>query len=307
MAAEIRIGSRDSALAAVQTRLIMASVAEAHPELSLRFVTIKTQGDLQPGPPLDAAGKAFFTGALEKALAAGEIDLCVHSLKDMAVNLPSGLPIVAVAKRGDPRDMLILPEDHISGGPVKIGELELSLPVGCSSPRRRIQLLALAPRLEAAPIRGNVPTRLSKLDGGQYGALVLAAAGLARLGISRGKTYVFSAGEMVPAAGQGVLAVQGRRGENYGFLDAVRDPVSEEEVMAERTFIRALDCGCGSPAAVFAQISGGEIRIIAMYSPVETAGAAAPILREEISGERAEAPRLAEKLARRLLRRGNGP
>jgi hydroxymethylbilane synthase len=156
--------------------------------------------------------------------------------------------------------------------------------------------------MAVAPIRGNVPTRLAKMDGGQYGALLLAAAGLERLGIRDRQTYVFSVQEMIPAAGQGTLAVQGRRSEDYGFLDTVRDPVSAEEAMAERAFIAALDCGCGSPAGVYAKISGGEIRIIALFA----ANADSPLFRDEISGGRETGFQLAEELARRLLQKGWG-
>jgi hydroxymethylbilane synthase len=179
-----------------------------------------------------------------------------------------------------------------------LAALGADLPVGCSGLRRRVQLLALAPGLNIAPIRGNVPTRLLKLEGGQYGALVLAAAGLSRLGIAR-PGYVFSVEEMIPAAGQGALAVQGRRGEDYAFLEAVQDERTWEEVMAERAFIRALDCGCGSPAAAYARTSGNEMRMSGMYA----ADANSPLFRDEAAGDKREALRLAEELARRLARR----
>ncbi|MDR1179943.1 MAG: hydroxymethylbilane synthase, partial [Spirochaetales bacterium] len=274
MIREIKIGGRDSTLALAQTRFVAGLIARACPDLRLRIVSMKTRGDLMPDTPFEEIperdGKALFTGALEKALVAGEIDLCVHSMKDLSVNLDGSLPVVGVPVRGDPRDMLVLPADSGahggngaavgSGAREILGALDESLPVGCSSLRRRIQLLSLVPGLNIASIRGNVPTRLSKMDTGQYGSLVLAAVGLERLGIER-RGYVFSVQEMLPAAGQGALALQGRRGEDYGFLDAVRDPVSEEETAAERIFIRSLNCGCGSPAAAYTRISGNEALI----------------------------------------------
>jgi hydroxymethylbilane synthase len=286
----------------------MDPIARAYPELRLHLITMKTFGDLHPELPLGqpdssqklpppSFGKALFTGALEQALADGEIDLCVHSLKDMAEKTPEMLPIVGFSKRGDPRDILVLPNGQFFRG---FDRLDPALPVGSSSPRRRLQFQALAPGIITAPIRGNVPTRLSKMDEGQYGALIIAAAGLERLGIRDRQTHLFSVQEMIPAAGQGVLAVQGRRGENYDFLDAVQDPVSAEEAAAERIFIRTLDCGCGSPAAVYAKIDRQEIRIIALYA----ADINSPPFRDEISGEQEEGPRLAEKLARRLLQKG---
>ncbi|GHV36262.1 porphobilinogen deaminase [Spirochaetia bacterium] len=317
---EIRFGSRESALAIAQAHLVMDPIARAHPELSLRLITMKTHGDLHPELPLGQAeagavspGKAFFTDALEQALEEGKIDLCVHSLKDMAEKLPEGLPIAAFLKRGDPRDMLVLPKGRIfedlgtstklrssEGSPLE--RLGSALPVGSSSLRRRLQFRLLAPGIRVAPIRGNVPTRLSKMDAGQYGALLLAAAGLERLGIRDRRTHVFSVEEMIPAAGQGTLAVQGRRGEDYRFLDTIRDPVTEAESGAERAFIRTLNCGCGAPAAVYATILGSEIHLIALYA----ANAESPLFRDEISGDREAGLRLAEELARRLLQKGQG-
>jgi hydroxymethylbilane synthase len=307
----------------------MEPIEKAHPELTLRLVTMKSRGDLHPELPLGETGpedggeKSFFTGVLENALVRGEVDLCVHSLKDMAEDQEETLPLLALAKRGDPRDILILPAPakntpETGPSPPLPASLDRSRPVGTSSIRRRIQFLALNPGLRVDPIRGNVPTRLSKLDAGLFGALVLAAAGLERLGITR-KGYIFPVSEMVPAAGQGVIAVQGRRGEDYPFLDAVEDPLTREEVMTERSVIRALGGGCHSPAAAFARISGNEISITAFYAPEggspskknsgfqETSGFLETIgFQDSLRGERERAPFLAEALARRLLQRGIG-
>jgi hydroxymethylbilane synthase len=318
----IRIGSRGSDLALAQTRLVMEAIARFNPRLSLELVTIKAQGDLQPEldsrpeirtdlppekPGLSGGGgsaprggiKGLFTGRLEEALARGEVDLCIHSLKDMAEQTPGDLPIVAMPKRGDPRDCLILPGAQAFGGFGDLGRICGDKPVGSSSIRRRMQLRSLAPSLRFAPIRGNVPTRIEKLDAGQYGALLLAAAGLERLGISGRASYIFPVWEMIPAPGQGTLAVQGRRGEDYGFLDPLRDRLTEEEARAERSFIRAVAAGCASPTAVYARISGGEISLSALFA----AEAEAPFFRDGISGPREEGPALAETLARRLLKK----
>jgi hydroxymethylbilane synthase len=304
---EIRFGSRESELAVIQTKLVMETIARSHPELSLRMITMKTKGDLHPELPLEDAAaqgftaKGFFTGALEEALTRGEVDLCVHSLKDMSLDVDESLPIVGMAKRVDPRDMLLLPR-HGGGDP--LSKIPGSLPVGCSSMRRRIQLLARFPEMQVAPIRGNVPTRIAKMDRGQYGALVLAAAGIERLGIRDRPGHFFAVRDMVPAAGQGVLALQGRRGENYNFLDTLRDPLTEAAANAERHIIRTLGGGCNFPAAAYAEISGAEITLIAIYS-AEGSGRA-PIFTEEISGDQDRALELAETLARRLLSRGEG-
>jgi hydroxymethylbilane synthase len=299
-AGELRFGSRDSALAVIQAHLVMDPIARAHPELKLRLVTMKTRGDLRQDLPLEGAGgKALFTAALEEALAQGKIDFCVHSLKDMPEHVPEDFPIAAMTKREDPRDMLLLPQGQSFAGLDALG----AGPAGCSSIRRRVQLRVLAPALMVAPVRGNVPTRLDKLDRGQYGALVLAAAGLIRLGIRDRPGYVFSVDEMVPAAGQGVLAIQGRRGEDSAFLDAVRDKVSEEEALAERSFVQAIGGGCGSPAAAYARVSGGEIAITGMYAAEDGAF----LFKDRVSGPREEGRRLAEELARLLLGKGGLP
>jgi hydroxymethylbilane synthase len=309
MKTEIRIGSRESVLALVQARLVMRSIAGVYPELTLVLKTIKTRGDRNQDMPLEGQeGKALFTSDLEAALASGAVDLCVHSLKDMSERISGDFPIVAMAKRGDPRDMLVLdggrryPDFSTLVSEHKDG---FAKPVGCSSLRRRVQLLALAPSFCTAPIRGNVPTRLEKLDRGEYGALVLAAAGLARLGVTDRPGYVFPVSEMVPAAGQGVIAVQGRRGDAWPFLDAVRDPRTEAEAHAERALILALGSGCGSPAAAYAKIDGGEIQIRAFFAgpgggPLFRD---APLFRDEISGAREDALSLAESLAQRLLKK----
>lgn len=298
MSRRIRIGSRESALAVAQTRIVMDAIGRSHPELELELVPMKTYGDLNPDLPLEnkEGHKGFFTGALEDALMGGGIDLCVHSLKDMEETLHADLPIAAMVKRGDPRDCLILPAGEKFEGFALLDRQKPSAPAGCSSIRRRIQLRVLAPSLVLAPVRGNVPTRIAKLEAGQYRLLVLAAAGLERLGILNRAAYLFPVHEMIPAAGQGVLAVQGRRGEDYGFLDAVRDPVTEREALAERAFVHAAGGGCGSPAAAYARLRGGEIHLTALFA----AGAGAPVFRGEISGPQEESLKLAETLAREL-------
>jgi hydroxymethylbilane synthase len=303
---EIRVGSRESALAAAQAKIVMDGIARFHPEISLNLVTMKSRGDLLPDLPLGGAesgGKALFTGTLEAALARSEVDICVHSLKDMGDSSPE-LPIVAMPRRGNPFDALVLPQDEEFRG---LAALERACtaqggnsPVlGCSSPRRRVQLHRLAPLLRCAPIRGNVPTRLSKLDQGLYGALVLAAAGLERLGLEGRISHIFNVREMIPAAGQGILAIQGRRGEDYAFLEEIRHPPTEAEARAERAFIRAAGGGCAFPAAAFARISGGEICLEAVLA----GGSDSPVCRDTVNGPLERGLALAEELAQRLIQR----
>ncbi|AEF80509.1 hydroxymethylbilane synthase [Leadbettera azotonutricia] len=307
----IRIGSRESALAIAQTRIVMDAIARSHPELKLELVTMKTLGDLKPNLALENTGngKAIFTGALEDALARNEVDLCVHSLKDMAADTPKDLPIVALAKRGDPRDCLILPKDEPFEGFENLNRNyanqhngKVPPPAGCSSLRRQIQFRALASAPDFSPIRGNVPTRINKLDSGQYGLLILAAAGLERLGLLPRAAYIFPVEKMIPAAGQGVLAVQGRKDDEYSFLKDINDPVTAEEALAERAFIKAAGGGCGSPAAAYARITGSEIHIQALLAAHSEIKPGAAFFRDEISGPREESQKLAEELASRLLK-----
>ena len=175
---KLRIGSRDSLLAVIQSRLVMDALQAAHPDIELELVTMKTTGDKILDRTLDqVGGKGLFVKELDAALQAGRVDLTVHSCKDLPMELPEDLPVVAFLRREDPRDVLVLPEGAAGW--------DVRLPAGSASPRRRVQLRELFPAAEVRPVRGNVQTRLRKLDEGGYGALVLAAAGLKRLGLER--------------------------------------------------------------------------------------------------------------------------
>lgn len=193
------------------------------------------------------------------------------------------LPLAAFSKREDSRDALVLPAGKT--------ELEASLPIGCASRRRAIQLAALYPDMEVAPVRGNVLTRLRKLDEGQYAALVLAAAGLKRLGLEGRIARYFTAEEIIPAAGQGILAVQTRAGEDYHCLAAVADREGTACALAERAFVRALDGGCSSPVAAHGVVDGDTLVLTGMDENGR---------RDRISGPMTEAEQLGETLARRM-------
>lgn len=288
---EIRIGSRRSELAVIQTRLVMAAIARHYPALKLTLVTMDTLGDLDQTRPLEGGdGKALFTDTLEAALREGHIDLCVHSLKDMPVGQPQDLYVAAFSKRADPRDALILPQGQLFFGPDALSGAE----VGCSSARRRVQLQNIAPHLKTADIRGNVPTRLNKLDSGQYGALVLAMAGLERLGLAHRASRIFDTDEMVPAAGQGILAMQARRGGDHAFLDAVNDADAALAAQAELAVMRALDGGCSVPAAAYAEVHGEELRIKGILADGTS------VYKDVVLGRRENGLELAEALAKRL-------
>ena len=215
----IRIGSRESRLAVVQTRLVADYIQEALPEAEVCLVTMKTTGDRILDRPLEAVGgKGLFVKELDRALLEGRTELSVHSLKDLPMDLPAELPILGYSRREDPRDVLVLPAGS--------DQWDRSKPLGCSSKRRILQLQRLYPEVRASLIRGNVQTRLRKLDEGRYGAIVLAAAGLKRLGLEDRISRYFSPEEMLPAAGQGILAVQGRAGVDYGYLHGFFDPAA---------------------------------------------------------------------------------
>lgn len=252
----IRVGSRESKLAVIQSEIIMKQIAQAHPEIELELITIKTTGDKILDRPLDKiGGKGLFVKELDLALMEGRIDLSIHSLKDMPMEQPEGLPILAYSKREDPRDVLVLPEG--------VQEMEPTKPIGSSSPRRRMQLAALFPGKEVRSIRGNIQTRLSKLEK-EYGALVLAWAGLYRLGLENRASRIFSTEEMIPAAGQGILAVQGREGEDYSYLKSVDDATARQAALAERAFVRALGGGCSEPVTACAQQKGSVFQLTGM-------------------------------------------
>ena len=287
----IRFGSRKSALAVAQTRILMDAVAAAHPELEVELVTMTTTGDVNMKPFSEASDKfgikGLFTQELEEALKSGEIDVAVHSLKDVPMYANEELPIVAYSARGDARDALVLPEGA--------GEIDEKLPLGCSSARRRIQLAKLFPKLRVEPVRGNVNTRLRKLDEGQFSALVLAAAGLQRVGLGERISRYFTADEMIPAPGQGILACQGRAGESYEYLDAVRCEAAACCARAERGFSAELGGGCTAPVGAYAEIIDGELTLHGFY-----ADEAEGIYRE---GRACGRPENAEELARGLARR----
>lgn len=291
----IRVGSRDSALAVAQAKLIIGAIKAVYGELRIELVTMKTSGDLNMKPFADATDKfgikGLFTKELEDALNDGRLDFAVHSLKDMPLIKNEKLPIVALSIRGDARDALILRKTSGDAG---------KKTVGCSSARRRLQLKELYPDWLISPVRGNVLTRLDKLDRGEYSALVLAAAGLQRVGFEDRISRLFSVTEIIPAAGQGILACQGRAGEEYGYLDAVRSTASEICAEAERSFSSELGGGCTSPVASYAELRGGKVRLLGFYADEERGISR----RGSIEGAGADAGKLGKELARRLAEEG---
>jgi hydroxymethylbilane synthase len=288
----LTIGSRGSALALWQARWIAARLAALGHET--RVEVIRTTGDRLTGVPLAqaGAGKGVFTKEIEEALLAGRIDVAVHSLKDLPTELPAGLALAAVPGRDDVRDALV-------GQP--LAALPAGARVGTGSLRRGAQLRALRPDLRIEPVRGNVDTRLRKLDAGEYDALVLAAAGLRRLGWEERIAEYFPAEVMLPAPGQGALAVETRAGSGAeAICAAVEDPASRAAVEAERALLAGLGGGCQVPIGAWARPAGGGLRLSAVVlSPDGTTA-----VRGNVDG--AEPHALGAELARQLLRDGAG-
>lgn len=255
----IRVGSRESALAVAQTRLVMEDIHRHHPELQLELVTMKTTGDKILDKSLDQiGGKGLFVKELDRALMDGRIDISIHSLKDMPMETPQELPILAFFKRGNPFDCMVLPKGA--------NQWDCTQPAGCSGHRRKVQLKKLmGEEIPIKGIRGNILTRLDKLDSGEYGMLVLACSGLQRVGLQGRIHRVFTLDEMIPSAGQGILSVQGRQGEDYSWLAQSDDPTSRVQALAERAFVRTLDGGCSSPIAAYAQVFGQEVCLTGLY------------------------------------------
>lgn len=256
---KIRIGSRDSKLAVIQSQLLIDSLKKQNPEAQIELITMKTTGDIILDKTLDKiGGKGLFVKELDRALLDKKVDLTVHSFKDMPMNIDEKLPIAAVSSREDPRDVLVLPLGKT--------ELDLSLPIGCSSARRRIQLLNLYPEAQIKSVRGNVQTRLGKLDSGEYSALVLAYAGLKRLNLEERVSRIFEVSEILPSACQGILAVQARQDFDSSCLSSFCDEAAKIASIAERSFVKTLDGGCSSPVAAYCVLEGEEILLTGLYA-----------------------------------------
>ena len=284
------VGSRESRLAVIQSELAIQAIRACQPGLEVELLTMKTTGDKILDRTLDqVGGKGLFVKELDAALLAGRVDLTVHSSKDLPMETDPRLPLVAFSRRADPRDALVLPAG--------MTELDPAKPIGCSSLRRQLQLKALFPQMKTAPVRGNVLTRLEKLDRGEYAALVLAAAGLERLGLADRVSRYFSVEEMLPAAGQGILAVQARADFDPACLREFNDPDSRDCLLAERAFVRALDGGCSSPVAAYATVDGEALTLRGLY--VDSNGEAC---RQTISGPREQGERLGAALAQDMRR-----
>ena len=255
---EIKIGTRASPLALAQTQIIVDAISRAWPDFKISIVKITTSGDKNLAPfSSDPAGiKGLFTLELEQALLSHEIDFAVHSLKDLPAKINPALPLVAYSRREDPRDALVSIKNFES--------------IGSSSLRRRLQLERLFPDKKILPVRGNINTRLKKLEAHEIDALVLAVAGLKRLGLEKRISKIFNLNEILPAPGQGILACQGRADENYFYLDCVNDEDSKFCALAERSFTQALGAGCNVPVGAYAFLEGDILNLKGLYVDEKT-------------------------------------
>ncbi len=289
--AELIIGSRGSALALWQANHVAARLQQL--DVSTRIEIIKTSGDyLQAASLTETGGKGLFTKEIEEALLADRIDVAVHSLKDLPTESVAGLAIAAIPEREDARDVLL-------GCSLKI--LPRGARVGTSSQRRSAQLLALRPDARIEPIRGNVDTRLRKLKEGRYDAIVLAAAGLKRLGLEGEIAEFLSPEQMCPAPGQGALAIQTReRGIARDVCAKLNHYPTERAVACERALLAALGGGCQLPVGAYAETAADQLRL--------TAAVASPdgsrLIRDHSMGPVSQAEQLGNKLAADFLARG---
>ncbi|HKT60105.1 MAG TPA: hydroxymethylbilane synthase [Gemmatimonadales bacterium] len=296
----LRIGTRASKLALWQTEHVRARLHAAG--IETERIEIKTTGDLVQHVPLaEIGGRALFTRQIDEAMLEGRIDLAVHSLKDLPTTLPEGIALVAVGEREDPRDALV------GRGPIRWNDLPRGGVVATSSLRRRAQLLHLRPDLEVRDVRGNVDTRLSKLEASQdWSAILLAAAGLVRLGLEARIGERLSPAVMLPAPGQGALAVTARAGDHTAasaVARAVHHPSTARAVAAERAFLRTLEGGCQVPVAAHATLRGDRLhlhgRVVSLRGERAVEGEDTSEVRDE-----QEADGLGARLAERLLAEG---
>ncbi len=289
---KIVVGSRDSILAVTQSNLVVDYIKNNCPDIDVSLLTMKTTGDIElNGPLYNMGGKGLFVKELDIALMEKRSDLSVHSLKDLPMEVPDDLPIVGFSKREDERDVLVLPEG--------VKEYDGKKPIGCSSLRRILQLKEIFPDAEVKNIRGNLQTRLRKLDEGEFGAIILAAAGLRRLGLEHRISRYFEVDELLPACGQGILCIQGRAGEDYSFMKGFLDEDATAQALAERAYVAGVNGGCSSPIAAHAKILGNELELTALYFDEDTK----EYSRKVMTGSKNDAEKIGRDMASYFLKK----
>ncbi|GGJ49029.1 hydroxymethylbilane synthase [Deinococcus roseus] len=292
---QIVVGTRGSALALAQTRQIVARLKEEWPEIEFRIQTITTRGDKEQGAL--KGDKGFFTKEIEEALLASRIDIAVHSLKDLPTENPEGLEIASIPRRVDARDALVG-----RSGMKSLKDLPQGAVVGTSSTRRKALLKAYRPDLELRDLRGNVDTRLAALGRGEYDAIVLAAAGLIRMDLRNRIDEFLDVGILLPAPGQGALALQTRADDDLVIETAysINDADTDDRITAERSFLHAIGMGCMAPVGALATIEKGALKLEGAIAAPD----GSTVIRASIEGDPEECEALGEELAEGMLQQG---
>lgn len=297
MPKKLVIATRESQLALWQAEHVKARLMELHPDLDVELLGMTTQGDQILDSPLSRiGGKGLFVKELETAMAEGRADLAVHSIKDVPMDLPPGFELAAISKREDPRDAFL------SRKYASLGDLPPGARVGTSSLRRQVQLRAVYPSLDVDTLRGNVNTRLRKLEEGQYDAILLAASGLKRLGLDSHIRTILTPEESLPAVGQGALGIEIRSGrpDLLALLAPLNDPETAACVRAERAMSRMLQGGCQAPIGGFAEWRDGRIHLRAFVADLE----GIRFYRSEVEGDPADPEAVGHLAARQLIAQG---
>jgi len=293
----IRIATRKSPLALWQAHYVRDELLKHYPALQVELLPMSTRGDkILDSPLAKVGGKGLFVKELEEALLRDEADLAVHSMKDVPVEFPSGLCLATICPREDPRDAFV--SNHFAS----IEALPNGARVGTSSLRRQCQLRARRPDLQVLDLRGNVNSRLAKLDGGEYDAILLAAAGLKRLGLEQRITSLITCSDSLPANGQGAVGIECRSDdvELLSLLASLEDHTTRQRVLAERAMNRHLQGGCQVPIGAYAEIEGEELWLRGLVGAID----GQRIIRAEIRGPASQAEELGETLATRLIALG---
>ncbi len=295
----IRIATRKSALALWQAEFVKAELLKHHPELTVELVPMSTQGDKILDTPLaKIGGKGLFVKELETAMLEDRADIAVHSMKDVPVEFPDGLMLSTICEREDPRDAFVSNQFRA------IAELPPGAVVGTSSLRRQCQLKALRPDLQVRDLRGNVNTRLAKLDNGEFAAIILAAAGLLRLGFAERIAGYLPVDQSLPANGQGAVGIECRTSDQrvQALLAPLEHGITRNCVLAERAMNRRLQGGCQVPIGAFATQHGEQITLRGLVGSLD----GSEIIRDQVQGPASSAEALGQQLAERLLVAGAG-
>jgi len=293
----LKIATRNSPLALWQAEHVKQQLIDLHPDLNVELVSMTTEGDRFLDAPLIAVGgKGLFIKELEQALLNGEADIAVHSMKDVTIDLPDELAMPVILKREDVRDVFI------SNNYKQIEDLPDGAVLGTSSLRRQSQVKALRPGIELKDLRGNVGTRLRKLDDGEYDAIMLAAAGIIRLGLKKRITQLIPESVLLPAIGQGAIGIECRAGDNdvLELIAAVNDRETSLCVETERAFSRRLFGGCQLPIAGQASIKGNQINLVGLVARID----GSEVIKSELSGGIEKRDEIGAALAESLLARG---